>query len=104
MQSLLTAGAQQHSRVLVVAQDGDPGSDIRGLVAGRSADGFVLSELWPDDQRPEVLAELGMPFACCGRTRPGLPQPLAAIDNTAAEAQAVRRVRQRGYAKAGSRG
>ncbi len=55
----------------------------------------------PDDQRPELLAELGMPFACFGRTRPGLPQPWADIDNTAAEAQAVRHVLERGYARPG---
>lgn len=101
MQSLLTAAAQQHYRVLVVAQDGDPGGDIRSLVAGRSVDGFVLSELWPGDRRPELLAELGMPFACFGRTRPGLPQPWADIDNTAAEAQAVRHVVERGYTRPG---
>ncbi len=101
MQSLLTAAAQQHYRVLVVAQDGDPGGDIRSLVAGRSVDGFMLSELWPGDRRPELLAELGMPFACFGRTRPGLPQPWADIDNTAAEAQAVRYVVERGYTRPG---
>ncbi len=101
MQSLLTAAAQQHYRVLVVAQDGDPGGDIRSLVAGRSVDGFVLSELWPGDRRPELLAELGMPFACFGRTRPGLPQPWADIDNTAAEAQAARHVVERGYTRPG---
>jgi len=101
MQSLLTAAAQQHYRVLVVAQDGDPDGDIRSLVAGRSVDGFVLSELWPGDRRPELLAELGMPFACFGRTRPGLPQPWADIDNTAAEAQTVRHVVERGYTRPG---
>jgi DNA-binding LacI/PurR family transcriptional regulator len=97
MQSLLTAGAQRHYRVLVVAQDADPGDDIRSLVAGRIVDGVVLSELRPDDQRAELLAELGMPFACFGRTRAGLPQPWADIDNVVAEAEAVRHVVERGY-------
>jgi DNA-binding LacI/PurR family transcriptional regulator len=101
MQALLTAGAQQHYRVLVVAQDGDPSGDIRSLVAGRSVDGFVLSDLRPGDRRPELLAELGMPFACFGRTRPGLPQPWADIDNAAAEAEAVRHVVERGYTRPG---
>ena len=99
MQSLLTAGARQHYRVLVVAQDADPGDDIRSLVADRIVDGFVLSELQPDDRRAELLAELGVPFACFGRTRPGLPQPWADIDNAEAEAQAVQYVIERGYTR-----
>ena len=99
MQSLLTAGAQRHYRVLVVAQDADPGDDIRSLVAGRIVDGFVLSELQPDDRRAELLAELGVPFACFGRTRPGLPQPWADIDNVEAEAEAVQHVIERGYTR-----
>ena len=99
MQSLLKAGARQHYRVLVVAQDTDPGDDIRSLAAGRIVDGFILSELQPDDRRAELLAELGMPFACFGRTRPGLPQPWADIDNVEAEAEAVRHVVGRGYTR-----
>jgi DNA-binding LacI/PurR family transcriptional regulator len=101
MQSLLTAGAQRHYRVLVIAQDADPGNDIRSLVAEGIVDGFVLSELGPDDQRAELLAELGMPFACFGRTRAGLPQPWADIDNAAAEAEAVRHVVERGSTRPG---
>jgi len=96
MQSLLRAGAQRHYRVLVVAQDTDPLDDIRGLAAGRIVDGFVLSELRPDDKRAELLAELGLPFACFGRTRHGLPQQWADIDNTEAEAEAVAHVVDRG--------
>ena len=99
MQSLLRAGAREHYRVLVVAQDADPSDDIRSLAAGRIVDGFVLSELRPDDQRAELLSELGIPFACFGRTRPGLPQPWADIDNVAAEAEAVRHVLERGYTR-----
>ena len=99
MQALLRAGAQQHYRVLVVAQDADPSDEIRSLAAGRIVDGFVLSELQPDDRRAELLSELGIPFACFGRTRPGLPQPWADIDNAEAEAQAVRHVIERGYTR-----
>ena len=73
--------------------------DIRSLVAGRIVDGFVLCELQPDDRRAELLAELGVPFACFGRTRPGLPQPWADIDNAEAEAQAVQHVIERGYTR-----
>ena len=101
LQSLLTAGARQHYRVVVVAQDPDPTDEIRSLVAGRIVDGFVLSELQPQDRRVDVLSELGVPFACFGRTGPGLPQLWADIDNAAAEAEAVRHVVERGYARPG---
>ena len=101
MQSLLTAGARQHYRMVVVAQDPDPTEDIRSLVAGRIVDGFVLSELQPEDRRVELLSELGMPFACFGRTGPGMPQLWADIDNAAAEAEAVRHVVERGYTRPG---
>jgi DNA-binding LacI/PurR family transcriptional regulator len=101
LQSLLTAGARQHYRTVVVAQDPDPTDEIRSLVAGRIVDGFVLSELQPQDRRVDVLSELGVPFACFGRTGPGLPQLWADIDNAAAEAEAVRHVVERGYARPG---
>ncbi len=97
MQSLLRAGAQRHYRMFVVTQGADPADDIRSLVACRIVDGFVLSDLRPGDKRAELLAEIGVPFACFGRTRPGLPQPWADIDNTAAEAGAVAHVVDRGY-------
>jgi DNA-binding LacI/PurR family transcriptional regulator len=101
MQALLRAVAQRHYRVLVVAQEADPSDDIRRLVAGRMVDGFVLSELQRDDRRVEQLCELGIPFACFGQTRPGLPQPWADIDNVAAEAGAVRHVVDRGFTRPG---
>ena len=101
LQSLLTAGARQHYRVVVVAQDPDPTDEIRSLVAGRIVDGFVLSELQPQDRRVKLLSELGVPFACFGRTGPGLPQQWADIDNAAAVAEAVRHVVERGYIRPG---
>ena len=98
MQSLVRESARQHYRVLAVAQ-GDPLDDIRALAAGRIVDGFVLSELQPDDPRTELLAQLGLPFACFGRVRPGLPQVWTDIDNVTAEAEAVRHVAKRGYTR-----
>jgi DNA-binding LacI/PurR family transcriptional regulator len=99
MQSLLRASARQHYRVLAVAQDADPLNDIRALAAGRIVDGVVLSDLQPEDPRTELLAELGLPFACFGRVRPGLPQAWADVDNVTAEAEAVRHVAERGYTR-----
>jgi LacI family transcriptional regulator len=104
MQALLTAAARQRYRVLVVAQEADPSDDIRRLAADRSVDAFVLSDLQADDPRAELLCELGMPFSCFGRTRPGQPQSWADIDNAAAEAEAVRHVVDRGYTRLGFAG
>jgi DNA-binding LacI/PurR family transcriptional regulator len=101
MQSLLTAGARQHYGVLVVTQEADASDDIRRLVAGRNVDAFVLSGFQVDDRRVELLCELGMPFACFGRTRPGLPQHWVDIDNAAAEAEAVRHVVGQGCTRPG---
>jgi len=61
----------------------------------------VLSDLQPGDPRAELLCELGVPFACFGRTSPGLPQYWADFDNAEAEAAAVHHVLGRGYTRPG---
>jgi len=101
LQSLVAAGARRHYRVVIVAGQTDPGGEIRRLVASRSVDGFVLTGLPPGDARAELVAELGVPFACFGRTRAGLPQHWADIDNAAAEAAAVQHVLSQGYTRPG---
>jgi DNA-binding LacI/PurR family transcriptional regulator len=97
LQALLTAAAAEHYRVLVVPQAEDPRDDIRRLVADRSVDAFVLSELEPGDTRAELLQRLGMPFVCFGRTDLGPPLAWVDIDDAAAEADAVAHVIGRGY-------
>jgi LacI family transcriptional regulator len=87
--------------VLVVAQQANPGEDIRRLVTGRMVDAFVLSELQPGDRRVERLHALGMPFACMGRTDRGLPQHWVDFDNAEAEAEAVRYVLDQGFTSPG---
>jgi DNA-binding LacI/PurR family transcriptional regulator len=101
LQSLVRAAADRHYGVLVIAQRPDPGEDIRRLVAGRMVDAFVLSDLQPADRRVELLHALGMPFACMGRTGRGLPQHWVDIDNSEAEAEAVRHVLDRGFTRPG---
>jgi DNA-binding LacI/PurR family transcriptional regulator len=101
LQALLRAAADSHYRVLVVAYDGDPSDDIRRLISSRSVDAFVLSDLQPRDRRVDVLYALGMPFACMGRTSMGLPQHWVDVDNTEAEAEAVRYVLDQGFTRLG---
>ena len=101
LQALVKAAADRHYGVLVIAQQPDPGEDIRRLVAGRMVDAFVLSDLQPGDRRVALLHALGMPFACMGRTDRGMPQPWVDIDNAEAEAEAVRHVLDRGFTRPG---
>jgi DNA-binding LacI/PurR family transcriptional regulator len=100
LQSLVAAAAQ-HRYGVVIAHDADPREAIRRLIASRTVDAFVLSDLQPGDPRAELLCELGVPFACFGRTSPGLPQYWADFDNAGAEAAAVHHVLGRGYARPG---
>jgi DNA-binding LacI/PurR family transcriptional regulator len=97
LQSLAAACARQSYSMVTVVPDGDPRDEMRRLIASRSVDAFILSELQPDDERVRLLAEAGMPFACFGRTGDGLPQRWVDIDNRAATASAVEHVLARGF-------
>ncbi len=97
LQSLAAASAQRGYSMVIVVPDADPRDDIRRLIASRSVDAFLLSELQPDDPRVVQLAEAGMAFACFGRTNPGLPQNWVDIDNRAAVAAVVEHVLARGF-------
>ena len=99
LQSLAEASARQGHSVLVAVPDGDPLDEIRRLIASRTVDAFLLSELQPDDPRVLLLAEARVPFACFGRIGPGLPQHWVDIDNHAAIAGAVEHVLDRGFGR-----
>ena len=97
LQALAAASARQSYSMVIAVSDGDPREEIQRLVASRSVDAFLLSELQPDDPRVVMLAEAGMPFACFGRTGPSLPQHWVDIDNREATAAAVEHVLSRGF-------
>ena len=84
LQALAAASGRRGHSMVVVVPDGDPRDDMRRLMASRSVDAFILSEMQPDDPRVTLLAEAGMPFACFGRTGSALPQHWVDIDNHAA--------------------
>ena len=100
LQSLVAAAARHHYRV-VIAHDADSREAIRRLIASRTVDAFVLSDLQPGDPRTELLCELGVPFACFGRTSPGLPQYWVDFDNAGAVAAVVHHVLGQGYSRPG---
>jgi LacI family transcriptional regulator len=97
LQSLAAASARRGYSMVIVVPDGDPREDIRRLIASRSVDAFLLSDLQPDDPRVLLLSEAGMPFASFGWTGPALPQNWVDIDNRAAVAAAVEHVLARGF-------
>jgi LacI family transcriptional regulator len=99
LQSLAAACALRSYSLVVVVPEGDPRDEMRRLIASRSVDAFVLSELQQDDARVKLLADARMPFACFGRTGPELPQNWVDIDNRGAVVAAVEHVLARGYGR-----
>ncbi len=99
LQALAAASARRSHSMVVVVPDGDPRDEMRRLIASRTVDAFLLSELQPDDPRVVLLAQAGMPFACFGRIGPGLPQHWVDIDNHAAIIEAAEHVLARGFGR-----
>lgn len=99
LQALAVASGRRGYSMVVVVPDGDPCDEMRRLIASRSVDAFLLSEMQLDDPRVVLLAEAGMPFACFGRTGPALPQSWVDIDNREASAGAVGHVLASGYTR-----
>jgi len=99
LQSLAAACARRSYSLVTVVPDGDPRDEMRRLIASRSVDAFLLSELQQDDPRARLLTEAGMPFACFGRTGPALPQNWVDIDNRTAVVAAVQHVLARGFGR-----
>jgi DNA-binding LacI/PurR family transcriptional regulator len=96
LQALAAASGQQRYNLVIVAPDRDPRAEMRRLIASRTVDAFLLSDLQADDERVALLAAAGVPFACFGRIGPGLPQHWVDIDNRAGTAMAVEHLLDRG--------
>jgi DNA-binding LacI/PurR family transcriptional regulator len=99
LQSLAAACARRGYSMVTVVPDGDPRDEMRRLIASRSVDAFLLSELQQQDPRVLLLAEARFPFACFGRTAAALPQNWVDIDNRTAVAAAVEHVLDRGFGR-----
>jgi len=97
LQALASACARRGYSMVTVVPDGDPRDEIRRLIASRSVDAFLLSELQQEDPRVLLLAEAGFPYACFGRTSAALPQNWVDIDNRASVAAVVGHVLDRGF-------
>lgn len=67
------------------------------VIAARTVDGFLLSDILRDDPRVAHLAELGFPFAAFGRTAPGHPQTWVDVDSVQAVIDLVGLLAARGH-------
>jgi DNA-binding LacI/PurR family transcriptional regulator len=99
LQSLAAACARRGYSMVTVVPDGDPREEMRRLIASRSVDAFLLSELQQEDPRVLLLAEAGFPYACFGQTSAALPQNWVDIDNRASVASVVGHVLDQGFSR-----
>jgi DNA-binding LacI/PurR family transcriptional regulator len=88
LRALIQAGEALDHQIVVFTHHRDTPPVPRDFT-GRGVDGFVLCNCGPDDPRPAILSELGIPFALMGRTASHLPQTWVDIDNVAAMGQLV---------------
>jgi len=84
LQFLVAAARERKHQVLVIGSYGEGLEAIEELVRTKSVDGFVLAAMANADPRVAFLTERQIPFACFGRTGPGMPQHWVDIDNRAA--------------------
>lgn len=84
VQALIHAAGERQHHLLLTAGDSD--EELIELIRSGRVDGFVFSNLEPDDHRVELVAGFGLPFAGFGRTDPGQPQNWVDIDNAAGTA------------------
>lgn len=97
LQFLVAAARERKHQVLVIGSYGRGLEAIEELVRTHSVDGVVLTTMTGDDPRVAFLAERQTPFACFGRTSPGMPQHWVDIDNRAAVRQITEHVLTRGH-------
>jgi DNA-binding LacI/PurR family transcriptional regulator len=97
LQFLVAAARMRDHQVLVTGSRGDSLEAIEDLVWTRSVDGVVLATMTDNDPRVAFLADRKIPFACFGRTSPGMPQHWVDIDNRAAILDVTALVLTRGH-------
>ena len=74
------------SLLVSVADSRQETSDLyRGLAGSRRADGIILADVTPHDERIALLQEIGIPFVAFGRTVAygDLGYPLVDVDGAA---------------------
>ncbi|GAA2689307.1 MULTISPECIES: LacI family DNA-binding transcriptional regulator [Nonomuraea] len=101
LEAVVSAAGEAGYRILLVRPR--PGQSqeqaLDELIAGRTVDGFLLSDILRDDPRVAHLAAEGFPFAAFGRTEPGHPQSWVDVDSVQAVIELVGLLAARGHRK-----
>ncbi|MFF5207615.1 LacI family DNA-binding transcriptional regulator [Streptosporangium sp. NPDC000396] len=101
LESLVAAAGEVGYRILLVRPR--PGQDqtqaFDEVIAARTADGFLLSDVLRDDPRVVHLAERGFPFAAFGRTDAAQPQSWVDVDTVQAMLDLIGLLVARGHRK-----
>lgn len=84
LRAVVHASAARHYRVVVFAHDGMGTADFKASANSGAVDGFILSDSAPDDPRPAMLREAGVPFVVFGRGGGEEPHAWVDIDNRSA--------------------
>ncbi|MFI7638417.1 LacI family DNA-binding transcriptional regulator [Nonomuraea sp. NPDC049400] len=99
LEAVVAASGEAGYRVLLMRPR--PGQSqeqaLDELIAARTVDGFLLSDILRDDPRVAHLTGAGFPFAAFGRTGPGQPQSWVDVDSVQAMIELVGMVAARGH-------
>ena len=81
--------------------DRDYRDDLNRLLHGRRADGLILADIRPDDERVAYLVSQSLPFVAFGRTANQLDYAYVDVDSQAGTAAATAHVIERGRRRIG---
>lgn len=99
LEALVSAAGAVGYRILLVRPR--PGQEaVRALeevIAARTADAFLLSDVLEGDARVRFLSEVGFPFVVFGRTEPELPQAWVDVDSVQAMIDMVGMLAEHGH-------
>ncbi|MEO9516309.1 MAG: LacI family transcriptional regulator [Paracoccaceae bacterium] len=89
-------GTPYHMIVTPFSSEDDPMEAIRYIVETGSADGVIINQIKPQDERVKYMLDHDFPFATHGRTDAGWSHPYFDFDNTAFGELALQKLAARG--------
>ncbi|MEV0196042.1 LacI family DNA-binding transcriptional regulator [Nonomuraea sp. NPDC050691] len=86
LEAMVAAAGDAGYRILLVRPRAgqSKAQALEDVIAARTADAILLSDVLEDDPCVDYLHETGFPFAVFGRTRPGRPQAWVDVDSAQA--------------------
>ena len=92
-------GTAYHMIVTPYSPEDDPMEAIRYIVETGSADGVIINQIKPQDERVKYMLDHDFPFATHGRTDAGWSHPYFDFDNTAFGELALKSLAAKGRKK-----